>query len=103
MAQSGFSPPTRVFEVAGAGTCLLCDDWPGIDDCFQPGKEIIVVSSAQDVADATTTCEAPARFRMGERFRNRALRDHTYFQRALQADAAFRHCLDVRTETVPSV
>ena len=29
MAKSGFSPPTRVFEVAGAGTCLLCDDWPG--------------------------------------------------------------------------
>jgi spore maturation protein CgeB len=100
MAQAGFSPPTRVFEVAGAGTCLLCDDWPGIDDCFEPGKEILVVRGAQDVADAIATCDQDARHRIGERFHNRALRDHTYAQRAMQADAAFRHCLGVRAETV---
>jgi hypothetical protein len=52
MADFGFSPPTRVFEVAGAGTCLLCDDWPGISDCFEPGEEILVVRNAEDVARA---------------------------------------------------
>ena len=51
-ASFGFSPPTRVFEVAGAGTCLLCDDWPGIDDCFEPGSEILVVKTAEDVVEA---------------------------------------------------
>ena len=98
MAQSGFSPPTRVFEVAGAGTCLLCDDWPGIDDCFEPGKEILVVRNAQDVVDSLATYDTAARRRIGEAFHARALRDHTYAQRAAQADQAFHQCMAARTE-----
>ena len=31
MARYGFSPPTRVFEAAGAGACLITDAWEGID------------------------------------------------------------------------
>lgn len=103
MAQAGFSPPTRVFEVAGAGTCLLCDDWPGIDDCFEPEEELLVVRSARDVAEAIANYDDNARRRLGERLHKRALRDHSYAQRALQAEAAFRHCLDLRKETVASV
>jgi spore maturation protein CgeB len=100
MAQSGFSPPTRVFEVAGAGTCLLCDDWPGIDDCFELGKEILVVRTAQDVVDALATYDTADRRRIGEAFHARALRDHTYAQRAAQADQAFRQCIAAREEAI---
>lgn len=96
MALSGFSPPTRVFEVAGAGTCLLCDDWPGIDDCFEPGQEILVVKSAEDVVRALAEHDDDARQSIGAAFHARALRDHTYAQRAVQADAAFRFCLAAR-------
>ncbi len=100
MAQSGFSPPTRVFEVAGAGTCLLCDDWPGIDDCFEPGKEILVIRNASDVVDALALHDDADRRRIGDAFRARALSDHTYAQRALQAEQAFRHCLAAREQEV---
>ena len=31
MARYGFSPATRVFEAAGAGACLITDDWEGIE------------------------------------------------------------------------
>ena len=93
MADFGFSPPTRVFEVAGAATCLLCDDWPGIADCFEPGSEILVVRSAEDVAAALHEHDGRARRAIGERFHRRALRDHTYAFRAAQADFAFRECL----------
>ena len=96
MALSGFSPPTRVFEVAGAGTCLLCDDWPGIDDCFEPGKEILVVKNAQDVVHALAGHDDCARQQIGAALHARALRDHTYAQRAVQAEAAFRFCLSAR-------
>lgn len=96
MARSGFSPPTRIFEVAGAGTCLLCDEWPGIDDCFEPGSEILVVSTAQDVVNALSRYDDRARHTVGSAFHKRALRDHTYAQRALQAQAAFEHCLAQR-------
>ena len=96
MALSGFSPPTRVFEVAGADTCLLCDDWPGIDDCFEPGEEILVVKTAQDVVSALAEHDDAARRQIGAAFHRRALRGHTYAQRAVQADAAFRFCLAQR-------
>lgn len=93
MAQCGFSPPTRVFEVAGAGTCLLCDEWRGIDRFFEPGKEILVIGSAEEVAAELALHDETARRRIGEAFRARAMRDHTYAQRALEAESAFRECL----------
>ena len=99
MAESGYSPPTRVFEAAGAGTCLLCDDWPGIDDCFEPGKEILVVRSSEDVVDALRNYNRAARARIGEAFHARALSDHTYAQRAAQAESAFIECLNRRRDT----
>ena len=92
MANTGFSPPTRIFEVAGAGACLLCDDWPGIDDCFEPEQQILVVRTAEDVVDALMRYDEAARRIIGEAFRARALRDHTYAQRAAQAEQAFRLC-----------
>jgi spore maturation protein CgeB len=93
MADFGYSPPTRVFEVAGAGACMLCDDWPGISDCFEPESEILVVRNAEDVASALHRHDKAARRRIGQAFRERALRDHTYALRAAQADFAFRECL----------
>ena len=89
MASFGFSPPTRVFEVAGAGAALLCDDWPGIDDVFEPGKEILIIRSAQDVVDALMKYDAKARKQIGQNLLARALRDHTYEKRAVQVERAF--------------
>src|SRR5690606_17236081 len=37
MARYGFSPPTRVFEAAGAGACLVTDAWEGIELFLEPG------------------------------------------------------------------
>jgi spore maturation protein CgeB len=90
MASFGFAPPTRVFEVAGSGSCLLCDDWPGIDECFTPGKELLVVRSAQDIAHALRTMDRAAAKTIGKAFHVRALRDHTYNRRAVLVDAALR-------------
>jgi len=96
MAASGYSPPTRVFEVAGAGACMLCDDWPGIGDCFEPGNEILVIRSAEDVVRALRSHDDAARNRIGAAFHQRALCDHTYAKRAAQAEAAFLESLERR-------
>jgi spore maturation protein CgeB len=93
MAASGFSPPTRVFEVAGAGGCLICDDWPGVDHFFEPGKEILVIGSAEEVVAEMARHNDAARRQIGRAFRTRALRDHTYAQRAKDAETAFNECL----------
>ena len=52
-----------------------------------------MVRDAEDVAAALHRHNPAARRRIGEAFRARALRDHTYALRAAQADFAFRECL----------
>ncbi len=90
MAQVGFSPPTRVFEVAGSGACLLCDAWPGVETFFTPDQEILVVRSAEEIVSRLRSYSAEQARQCGEALRRRALREHTYAQRAGQADAVLR-------------
>ena len=98
MATYGYSPPTRVFEVAGAGAALLCDAWPGVETFFAPdGEELEVVRSAEDVVAALRHHNAASARAMGERFLARALRDHTYAERAERIDRAMRHGFDDRS------
>jgi spore maturation protein CgeB len=81
MARYGFSPATRVFEAAGAATCLITDAWEGIDSFLQPEEEILVAYSGADVARAVREL-SPERARMiGEAARKRVLADHTYERR----------------------
>ncbi len=84
MAQVGFSPPTRVFEAAGAGACVITDDWQGIETFFEPGCEILVARNAGDIVDLLRTVDAKLAREMGEAMRRRALIEHTYALRALQ-------------------
>ncbi|HEV2325978.1 MAG TPA: glycosyltransferase [Terracidiphilus sp.] len=93
MAEYGYAPPTRVFEAAGAGACLLCDEWPGIDRFFEPGREILVIRTAEDVAGAQNEYAGEKCRRIGNAFRDRALRDHTYARRAGEIQSALLECL----------
>lgn len=86
MAGIGFSPPTRVFEVAGAGACLITDEWPGIDQFFLPGEEILTASSTDDVVRALRTHGAEKTRTIGAAMRVRALREHTYALRGKEVD-----------------
>lgn len=100
MAAYGYAPPTRVFEAAGAGACLLCDDWPGIGEFFAPEREVLIVRTARDIVDALRQYDDLARQRIGTAFRERALRDHTYAQRAIAAEQAMLECVARRTRTL---
>ena len=84
MAEVGFSPPTRIFEAAGAAACTITDSWDGISSFFAPGKEILIASGAEDVVAYLTSMGPRQRTETGEAMRQRALRDHTYAQRAAQ-------------------
>jgi spore maturation protein CgeB len=84
MASVGFSPPTRVFEAAGAGSCLITDCWAGIEEFFTPGCEILVAHDAGDITDLLKTVDAKLAREIGEAMRRRALQEHTYGLRALQ-------------------
>lgn len=86
MAGVGFSPPTRVFEAAGAAACMITDHWAGIEHFFEPGREILVACNAEEVVGyLRETSEAMAKG-IGANMRVRALRYHTYAQRAREVD-----------------
>jgi spore maturation protein CgeB len=87
MAEVGFSPPTRVFEAAGSGACLITDRWPGIEQFFAEGSEILVASTAQEIVRFLREVDASAARAIGGRMREQALRQHTYKQRAQTVDA----------------
>jgi spore maturation protein CgeB len=82
MASYGFSPATRVFEAAGAGACIITDYWIGIDAFLEPGKEILVARTADDVARHLKDL-TPVRAReIGQAAMKRVLAQHTYAHRA---------------------
>jgi spore maturation protein CgeB len=87
MAGVGFSPPTRVFEAAGAGACLITDRWAGIEQFFEPEQEILVAGSAEEIVACLRNTSANRTHEIGENMRERALRDHTYALRAREVDA----------------
>ncbi|MGZ4824451.1 MAG: CgeB family protein [Terriglobales bacterium] len=86
MANVGFSPPTRVFEAAGAGACVITDSWPGIDHFFDFRREILVVPSAEGIVRCLRTLSEDDARQVGAAMRLRALRDHSYALRARQVD-----------------
>jgi spore maturation protein CgeB len=86
MARYGFSPATRVFEAAGAGACLITDAWEGIELFLEPGSEVLVAATGDEVAaHVETTDEASAR-RIGAAARRRVLAEHTYARRVAQLE-----------------
>ena len=86
MARYGYSPATRVFEAAGAAACIITDNWIGIELFLEPGAEILVADSSDEVVNhllALTPGKARA---MGEAARRRVMAHHTYAQRAVQVE-----------------
>jgi spore maturation protein CgeB len=87
MIENGWSPATRMFEAAGAGSCQVTDAMRGIEEFFAPGEEILVAEDGAAVAEiVAATTDADAR-RIGRAGRRRALADHPNAQRAERMDA----------------
>ncbi|MEX2583476.1 MAG: glycosyltransferase [Gemmatimonadota bacterium] len=87
MVENGWSPATRMFEAAGAASCQVTDRWLGIEEFFEPDREILVAGDAEDVARYIQDVDAARAREIGRAGRERALRDHTYAQRARLLDA----------------
>jgi len=87
MARYGFSPPTRVFEAAGAGACLITDAWEGIELFLEPGAEVLVAASGAEVIAHLRTLTPERARQIGAAARERVLREHTYAHRCAQLEA----------------
>jgi spore maturation protein CgeB len=87
MARYGASPPTRIFEAAGAGACIVSDAWAGIDQFLEPGSEILVANNGAEVAGYVDALNEGTARQIGEAARKRVLAEHTYALRAAEVES----------------
>jgi len=86
MARYGFSPPTRVFEAAGAGACLITDEWIGIELFLDPGSEVLVASDGAAVAEHLRSLTPERARAIGSAAYRHILGEHTYAHRVAQLE-----------------
>jgi spore maturation protein CgeB len=87
MREWGYSPSGRLFEAAACGTPILTDAFPGLDEFFTPGTEILVADSPDAALAAMRTSDAELS-RIGAAGRERTLEQHTGAARARELLAA---------------
>ncbi len=87
-ATAGHSPATRLFEAAGAGACLITDDWEGVEQFLTPGEEILVARDGDEVIAQLDALDRPRAAAIGARARRRILEEHTYERRAAGIERA---------------
>src|SRR6266576_947927 len=90
MARYGFSPATRVFEAAGAGSCLITDAWEGIEMFLEPDSEILVARDGDEVTELVRGLTPAKAAAIGMLARRRILAEHTYDHRARQLEETLR-------------
>lgn len=82
MIEAGYSPSVRLFEAAACGVPVISDAWPGLDEFFEPGEEILVARSAEEVLCILRELPERERIAIGRRARKRVLARHTAAHRA---------------------
>jgi spore maturation protein CgeB len=78
------SSTARPFELASSGAAIVSNPHEGIESWFEPGRELVVVDSAEEAVTAYRELVAdPGQAEeMGRRARERVLDEHTYAHRA---------------------
>jgi spore maturation protein CgeB len=89
MIRAGHSPSVRLFEAAACGVPVISDEWPGLEEFFEPGTEILVARSGADVLRHLHLGEEERRA-LGERARRRVRAEHTAERRARELEAYVR-------------
>lgn len=92
MVRAGWSPSVRLFEAGACGTPIVSDRWSGIEHFFEPGRELLLVDSAEDVVRVLSSISEAERRALGARARERVLAAHTAAHRAAELE---RLCRDV--------
>jgi len=80
---ANFANNMRLFEATGMGACLVTDAKDNLAELFEPGKEVVTYTSAEEcVAAVRHLAEHPAeRQRIAAAGQTRCLADHTYERR----------------------
>jgi len=80
------SSSARPFELAAMGCCIVSNPYEGVEEWFEPGKELFVVHGEEEGADIYRRLLSDDKMRReaGQAARARVLKEHTYRHRAVQ-------------------
>ena len=104
MVRAGYSPSVRLFEAAACGTPIISDNWPGLEDIFAPGEEILIARDGAESLSYLREIPQHRRRRIGLAARRRVLTAHTATHRAAELELYVRQAGRGRTrkDTDPS-
>lgn len=85
MADMGWCPSGRLFEAAACGAPILSDTWDGLEDFYEPGREILLASTTEDAIGAISLTDAELR-RIADAGRERTIVEHTAAHRAWELE-----------------
>ncbi|HKX32680.1 MAG TPA: glycosyltransferase [Blastocatellia bacterium] len=80
------SPSARLFEAAACSTPVISDWWPGMENFFKPGEEILIAHTPGEVLTYLRELPEPERRMIGERAWVRVLTRHTAMHRAFELE-----------------
>lgn len=82
MRAAGHAPSVRLFEAAACGTPIISDAWRGIEDVLEPGREVMIARSSEDVVQLLCDMDADDARRIADAARARVLSAHSGERRA---------------------
>jgi spore maturation protein CgeB len=95
MVALGCSPSVRLFEAAACGTCIISDRWAGLEEVFEPGEEVLVADSTDDVLALLSSVPPERSAAIGRAARARVLREHSHRRRAEYLIGCLREPLEL--------
>jgi glycosyltransferase involved in cell wall biosynthesis len=80
------SSSSRPFELSSMGCCIVANPYEGIEEWFEPGRELFVVGSREEAVDRYRYLleHESERLAVGRAARERVLKEHTFRHRAQQ-------------------
>jgi spore maturation protein CgeB len=96
MIAAGYSPSVRLFEAAACGTPIISDWWPGLDEFFEPGREILIANTSGAMLGFLRDISAESARAIGAAARRRVLAHHTAAHRAAELE---RHLREARRDS----
>ncbi len=90
MVLAGYSPSVRLFEAAACGAAIVSDNWAGLEEFFDPGEEILIPASGDDILRYISDTDDEQLQRIARRAQQRVLSEHTSGRRAQQFENAIQ-------------
>lgn len=97
MIAAGWSPSVRLFEAAACGVPVISDRWPGLEELFVPGREIVLADTSVAVVERLGAADWQDAAAIGRAARARVLDGHSAADRARELERHLEEAAAIAT------